>query len=122
MKSLSAILLLSGILSGSSLLSAEPSLMAQVWRMVTASASDAGFSDEDATKVSVFFLEELLGPLPQGQKLVTRIEGSEPERVRVFVAYEGIKFSGYEFEYGRGDPKKGMRWAHFVRLSHVPSE
>jgi hypothetical protein len=122
MKSLSAVLLLSGILYGSSLFGEEPSLMAQVWKMVSESASDAGFSDEDATKVSVFFLEKLLGPLPQGHKLVTRIGGSEPERVRIYVAYDGVKFSGYEFEYGRGDPSKGMRWAHFVRLSHVPSE
>jgi hypothetical protein len=123
MKSLSAILLLSGIISRASLLCAEPSLMPQVWKMVSESASDAGFSDEDALKVSVFFMEKLIGPVPEGQKLVTRIEGSEPEGVRVFVAYDfGLKFTGFEFEYRRGNVQKGMRWAQFVRLSHVPSE
>lgn len=91
--------------------------------MVSDLASDSGFTDEDAKKVSIFFLEKLIGPKPENQKLATRIEKSEPELVRVFVCYDfGIGFSGYEFVYRRGDPAKGMRTAHFVSLEQIPSE
>jgi hypothetical protein len=102
---------------------APESPMSRVRKLVSDLASASGFSDEDAVKVSVFFLEQLLGPKPGGQTLATRVSESTPDRVRVFTAYDfGIGFSGFEFEYRRGDPNKGMRWASFSKLEHIPSE
>ena len=97
--------------------------MSRVQKLVTDLAATAGFSDEDAVTASVFFLEQLVGPKPADQKLSTRVAESTPERVRVFAGYDfGIGFLAFEFEYRRGDPNKGMRWAHFTKLEHIPSE
>jgi len=97
--------------------------MSRVQKVVSDLASTAGFSDEDAVRASVFFLEQLIGPKPAKQTLSTRVSESTPDRVRVFAAYDfGIGFSGFEFEFRRGDPSKGMRWASFTKLEHVPSE
>jgi len=97
--------------------------MSRVQKLVSELAATAGFSDEDAVKASVFFLEQLIGPKPAKHTLSTRVSESTPERVRVFAAYDfGIGFSGFEFEYRRGDPNKGMRWASFTKLEHIPSE
>ena len=86
-------------------------------------ASAEGFSDDDAIKASFVFLEFLIGAKQEGQKKVSRIVLSEPAKIRVFVCYDiGLKFFGYEFEYQRGDLKKGMKWAHFTTLQHIPSE
>ena len=96
--------------------------MGRVQKLVSDLASTAGFSDEDAVRASVFFLEQLIGPKPDKQTLTTRVSESTPERVRVFAAYDfGDGFSGFEFEYRRGDPNKGMRWAHFTKLEQIPS-
>ena len=92
-------------------------------KTITKLASEGGFSDDDAIKASFSFLEFLIGPKQEGQKKISRIVVSEAEKVRVFVSYDiGIKFFGYEFEYSRGDIKKGMRWAHFSTLKHISSE
>ena len=97
--------------------------VSRVQKLVTDLASTSGFSDEDAVKASVFFLEQLAGPKPADQKLSTRITEATPERIRVFAGYDfGIGFLGFEFEYRRGDPNKGMRWAHFSKLELIPSE
>ena len=104
-------------------IASEPSLMARVEERISELASNDGFSDDDAISTSVFFLEYLIGPKPNDQKLISRVVLSKAENVRVFVAYDfGIGFSGYEFEFRRGDQKKGMRWAHFLRLIQIPSE
>ena len=106
-----------------SVVAGEQPLMPQVSVMVSDLASDSGFTDEDATKVSIFLIGKLIGPKPDNQNLITRISKSEPELVRVFVAYDfGIGFSGFEFVFRRGDPEKGMRWAHFESLEQIPSE
>ena len=101
----------------------KPTLIVQVAKMVNELASSAGFSDEDAIKVAVFFLEKLAGPKPTEQKLSTRIVESKPESVTVYAGYDfGIGFTGFQFHFNRGDPNKGLRYASFVSLKHVPSE
>lgn len=98
-------------------------VLLQVSELITELAKDRGFSDQDAEKVSVLFLEKLVGSLPEGQKLSTRITASSPERVRVFASYDfGIGFTGFEIEFGRGNSAKGMSWAHFHLIEQIPSE
>ncbi len=105
------------------LVSAAPSLISRVAQQVSNLASTSGFSDEDAVSASTYILEQLNGPKSDNQELSSRIVSSESERIRVFVAYDfGIGFHGYEIEFRRGDPKRGMRWAHFVTLTLIPSE
>ncbi len=102
---------------------AKPTLIQQISTQITELASTGGFTDEDATKVAVSFLEKLIGSKPADQKLSVRIVETKPEAVKVFAAYDfGIGFSGFEFEFLRGDPAKGMRYAAFVSLKHIPSE
>jgi hypothetical protein len=110
------------LLCGSSMAAEQP-LMTRVSERVSKLASTSGFSDEDAVAAATFILEQLNGPKPEGQKLSSRVVISEPEKIRVFVAYDfGVGFHGYEIEFRRGDPKSGMRWAHFVSLTLIPSE
>jgi hypothetical protein len=102
---------------------AKPTLMQQITTQISELASPDGFTDEDAKKVAVSFLEKLIGAIPKDQKLSVRVVESKPELVKVFAAYDfGIGFSGYEFVFRRGDPAKGMRYGSFVSLTHVPSE
>jgi hypothetical protein len=101
----------------------KQTVLVKVAKMIKELASTDGFSDEDATKVAVFFLEKLAGPKPADQKLFTRIDETKPESVTVFVSYDfGIGFTGFQFQFERGDPGKGLRFAHFVSLKLVPSE
>jgi hypothetical protein len=114
------------MLSALSILGAkEPqklSLFEQVTKMVTELAASEGFSDEDATKVAVFFLEKLVGPKSAKQTLYTRIDESKPERVRVIAAYDSSVPIGFQFTFNRGDPKKGLRYAYFDSLRYMHAE
>lgn len=99
------------------------SLIHQVSKLINELAATEGFSDDDAIKVAVFFLEQLAGPKPPDQKLSTRIIVSKPESVTVYAGYDnGIGFTGFHFQFNRGDPAKGLRHAGFVSIKHIPSE
>ena len=98
-------------------------LMKQVDQMARKLAADDGFTDEDATKVSIFLMEKLVGPTPADQKQSTRTVSSTPTSVRIEVAYDaGLAGTIFEFEFMRGNVAKGERFAHFMLLQRIPSE
>jgi len=96
--------------------------MREVSSLVATLASAGGFSDEDATKAAVFFLEKLLGPKPSEQQLSTRIIESKPGSITVYAGYDlGITTQRFEFQFRQGDPAKD-RWARFESLKDIPGE
>jgi len=105
---------------------AEPtklSLSSQVFKLINELALSEGFSDDDAVKAAVFFLEKQAGPKPVEQKLSTRVVESKPGSVTVFAGYDfGVGLTGFQFQFDRGDPDKGLRHAGFVSVKQVPSE
>lgn len=97
--------------------------MQELYQLVRDLAETDGFTDEDASKASVFLLEKLIGPKHENQTLSVQVRESEPESVTVFAGYDcGIGFTGYDFKFKRGDVSKGMRFAGFWSLTVVPSE
>ena len=98
-------------------------LMAEVSDLIGRLARDDGFLDEDAVKVSVFMLEKLRGEKYSDSNLITRISYSEPRRICVYAAYDnGLVSTGYEFEFLRGDPGRGMGYASFHSVESIPGE
>lgn len=97
----------------------EP-VLAQLRKEIDKLSATDGFSDEDAKKASLFLLEKMLGPVPEGAGAGAGIEPSKPGYVKVFASYSfGVIFSGYYIEFYRGADKKS---AYFHSMTHVRSE
>ena len=121
MKNLIPILLAACVMPSMAAEPAKPPLFDEVNQLTTKLALDAGFSDDDAVQVAVFFLQNLLGPKTAKEKTSTRIVTSKPESVTVYAGYDNhIITRGFRFQFERGDITNGKRYARFMVLQYVP--
>jgi hypothetical protein len=82
--------------------------------------ADGDFSDADATAAGEHVLALLVGPMPQGQKFISRVSREPRDRVLVFVAYEFTpdgKFTGYNLEFVHPKSSK-MVWLESIAAAH----
>jgi len=108
----------------STALSSEPAageepVFAQLQKLTDELVAKDGFSDEDAVTAAVFLTERMIGDPRPWEKLSAHIIPTKPGYVKVFAAYDHVKFRGYEFEFFCGENRT---ICVFVSMTHVPSQ
>ncbi len=82
--------------------------------------ADGDFSDADAMSAGEQVLALLLGPVPQGQKFISRVSREPRDTILVFVAYEftpGGKFTGYNLEFVQPKTSETV-WLERIAAAH----